>query len=191
MIGVQVGYDGGICVITNCINTGGIGGDSVGQLGKCTIISCINTGTISGEKSGGMTGAYFTGYGKRLIVNCYNTGNITGDNAGGIVGHKTSNNGFVVICNCYSLGTVSGANSGEITGNYSSYNYGDIILYNNYSPNGSGGTVYKYDGGESDYYNGTENIKSMTLAKLNKIISQASIESYPNFLGNCDLVPPS
>lgn len=188
----------GICVITNCINigeitgnnAGGITGDMSGALGKCSVIGCINTGPINTTYGGGIGGGYFGDYGKAIAIGCYNIGDGSGTYCGGIVGQKPSNNGHVVIANCYSL--KENTTTGQISGAYSGYNYGDIIIYRCYSPDGSknGTTFYNYDGGESDYYHGTHNIKNLIPEDINRVITLAEIQSYPNF-GSFDITPPT
>ncbi len=140
-VGGVVGYAGssGTITITNCYNTGSIGGSSYvgGVVGHAytspfgatiTITNCYNTGAVSGSSNyvGGVVG-YAGTY--ATITNCYNTGSVNGSGnfVGGVVSSSSS------ISNCYNTGSVNGSGNfvGGVVGAASNkitncYNMGDV-----------------------------------------------------------------
>ena len=148
-VGGVVGYadaysSSSIITITNCYNTGSIGGSSyvggvVGDAYNTTIVSCYNTGSVdsSGDYVGGIVGYASL---KTTITNCYNTGNVTStatsySYVGGVAGEAT---GSATIESCYNTGNVTstatsfsyvGGVVGEATGSAtieSCYNAGSV-----------------------------------------------------------------
>jgi len=126
-VGSIVGYcDSG--TVTNCYNTGAIGGRSeaggiVGWNEAGTVTNCYNTGAVSGE--GGVGGIIGFSSSSGNVINCYNTGKIVSSawNAGGVIGQSAS-----TVTNCYNIGEVScdsygggviGHNAGTVTNCYS------------------------------------------------------------------------
>lgn len=124
----------GICVITNCSNTGEIhsankshtysySGGIVGMVGGmrlstpvttvCTLINCSNAGTIYSQYySGGIVGCNM-GYsaGDSCIVEkCSNIGNISGTCSGGIIGYNYDKRIYKLNC-CSNVGAVQSTGS--------------------------------------------------------------------------------
>ena len=105
-VGGVCGVNEGNATITNCYNTGTVGGkkDVGGVCGwniNGTIENCYNTGQVSGTTSIGGVCGY--NYGWSTIKNCYNTGKVSGTtNIGGVCGYNESNsNSTATITNCY------------------------------------------------------------------------------------------
>lgn len=103
---------GGVCgsnygvnaTITNCFNTGTVGGKTdvggvCGNNNYGTIENCYNTGQVSGTTSiGGVCGYNCGG---STIKNCYNTGQVSGTTSiGGVCGYNDS---YSTVKNCYYL----------------------------------------------------------------------------------------
>ena len=124
--GVGSGSNSSYIMISNCINTGKINGDTRagGILGQhynndAKIVNCYNLGNISGEGDvGGIIGYDYRG---SNVINSYNLGNVTSNsNAGGIIGYL--NWAERMIENCYNIGKVSGKVAGGILGGLNTSN---------------------------------------------------------------------
>lgn len=128
------------------INVGGVCGVNVGN---ATITNCYNTGTVGGKRDvGGVCGWNTNG----TIKNCYNTGQVSGTTCiGGVCGYNYS----ATITNCYYLsGTATGGiNGADATGSaevktQEQFGSGEVCyLLNGSSPYGEWGQQL----GENDY----------------------------------------
>ena len=136
--GERAAVAGGNVTMTNCQNTGDIGGDGggggivgfrAGESGTFYMSGCTNSGTISGlfgYGSGGMAGQQAgqtgTGPGSATFVNCTNSGEISGNVAGGIVGSLSAfGGGSITITSCTNSGDISGLRTGGIAGSNIGY----------------------------------------------------------------------
>ena len=145
-------YVGGVVgesygTITNCYNTGTVGGISnVGGVAGAsfmgTVTNCYNTGTVGGNVGGNNVGGV-VGYNNNVstVTNCYNTGSVISSfYVGGLVGY---NNNSSMVTNCYNTGSVGGTNGvGGVVGQNT--NSGITNCYNTNSVSGStsvGGVV--------------------------------------------------
>ena len=146
-VGGIVGYCNynGTATITNCYNTGSVGGDGSSQVGgivgyvdrTATITNCYNTGSVSGtEDVGGIVG-YVDYTNVATITNCYNTGSVSGtEDVGGIVGYV--NGRVITITNCYNTGSVSGSmHVGGIVGKVT-----ETTITNCYNTGSVSGSMY-------------------------------------------------
>jgi len=149
-VGGVVGYN--IGTVTNCYNTGSVGGNSnyVGGVvgyGNGTVTNCYNTGSVSGGYYvGGVAGISF-----KTITNCYNTGSVSGGNyVGGVAGWSSG-----TFTNCYNTGSVSGGNYvGGVAGLIYSGTFANC--YNTGSVSGSvevGGVVGENNSTVTNCYN--------------------------------------
>ncbi len=109
-VGGVVGENYG--TLTNCYNTGSVGGlNSGGVVGYNygTITNCYNMGSVSGSNwTGGVVGVN-----SGTLTNCYNAGYVDGSSyAGGVVGHNSGG----TITNCFWDSDNSGVDVGVDVG---------------------------------------------------------------------------
>ena len=150
-------YAGGICggmsnssSISNCYNTGNIGGYYKCVAGICgghwngTITNCYNTGNIYANAGNNTSNNAYAGgisgwmSNSASISNCHNTGDVEayGKYAGGIIGYMNNSNNRVT--NCYNLGSVK---ANQYAGGICGYQNNSTVT-NNFSTGTISGSSY-------------------------------------------------